>query len=225
MVNSGGLNSGNLAALAGIDQDAAGYRINYSKGEYLRIGNGKETLTTRLIYPVPPSDGSVGIHTCPDTGGGMRLGPFDSWVEEVEYSVDEGIRETMFQAVHPFLPFLEPEDLQPDSAGIHPKVQRRGEPMADYIVCHETEHIFPGADTPADIPLQGNQPGVGDGGERVWGGGGGAGLLRVGLGDSYGPSLARRSRIRPSCSATTFQDGSCWIFLQASSSVKYRYKP
>jgi L-2-hydroxyglutarate oxidase LhgO len=144
VVNSGGLNSGNLAAAAGIDQDAAGYRINYCKGMYFRIGNGKETLTSSLIYPVPPRPGSVGIHTCPDNGGGMRLGPCDVWVDEIEYSVDEQIRTTVHQAVQPFLPFLKPEDLQPDSAGIHPKVQQQGEPMHDYIVCHEVDRGMPG---------------------------------------------------------------------------------
>ncbi len=144
VVNSGGLNSGNIASSAGIDQDAAGYRINYCKGMYFRIGNGKETLTRSLIYPVPPQPGSVGIHTCPDTGGGMRLGPCDVWVDEIEYSVDDRIRTTVHQAVQPFLPFLELEDLQPDTAGIHPKVQGRGEPMRDYIVCHEVDRGMPG---------------------------------------------------------------------------------
>lgn len=144
VVNCGGLNSGHLAEIAGIDQDAADYRIKYNKGMYVRVGNGKETVTSSLIYPVPEQSGSVGVHTCPDTGGGLRLGPCDVWVDEIEYSVDEKIRETIYQAVHPFLPFIELEDLQPDSAGIHPKVQRPGEPMRDYIVCHEVDRGMPG---------------------------------------------------------------------------------
>ncbi len=144
LVNSAGLESGNLAATAGIDQDAAGYRINYCKGIYFRVGRGKEGLTRRLIYPVPPRPGSVGIHTCPDTAGGMRLGPHDTWVDAIDYEVDETERDTMYHAAKPFLPWLEPEDLQPDTAGIHPKVQKPGEPLQDFIVRHESDRGLPG---------------------------------------------------------------------------------
>ncbi len=144
VVNCAGLESGELAAAAGIDQDAAGYRINYCKGMYCRLGNGKEKLTRSLIYPVPTHSGSVGIHTCPDTGGGMRLGPHDVWVDSIEYSVEANLRETVYHAVAPFLPFLEPADLQLDTAGIHPKIQKPGEPLQDYIVQHEVERGLPG---------------------------------------------------------------------------------
>ena len=66
LINSAGLESGNIAALAGINIREAGYRIRLCKGEYFNVGRGKHQLAQRLVYPTPPEPGFVGIHTVPD---------------------------------------------------------------------------------------------------------------------------------------------------------------
>lgn len=139
LVNCAGLESGNISAMLGIDQDKENYRIQYSKGMYFRVTRGIDKFPKMLIYPVPPASGFVGIHTTPDLSGGMRLGPHDAWVDEIEYSVDSSLRQFFFDSVKTFLPTLKIEDLQPEGAGIHPKVQKKGEPMKDWIMRHETE--------------------------------------------------------------------------------------
>ena len=144
VVNAAGLGAPAVAAAAGMDIAAAGYELHYAKGVYFSVSPAKAGLTGSLIYPVPPRPGSVGIHTVPDLGGGMKLGPYDVWVDEVEYSVDPGLRTLFYKSTKPFLPFLEPEDLHPDMAGIHPKVQRPGEPLRDFIVRHEADRGLPG---------------------------------------------------------------------------------
>mgnify|MGYP006284229765 FL=1 len=40
------------------------------------------------------------------------------------------------------MPFLEPEDLHPDQAGIRPKLQKPGDPVRDFIIRHETDRGF-----------------------------------------------------------------------------------
>ena len=90
-----------------------------------------------LIYPVPPAPAAVGIHTTPDMGGGMRLGPYDIWVDKIDYSVDETLKEFFYEAAKPFLPYLDINDIQPDTAGIHPKIQKKGQGMKDFIIRHE----------------------------------------------------------------------------------------
>lgn len=144
LINSAGLNSGNIAAMAGIDIDKAGYHIHYLKGMYFRVGRGKEKMATMLIYPVPPRPGSVGVHTVPELDGGMRLGPYDVWVDQIEYNVDESLRNIFYTEAKSFLPFIELEDLYPDTAGIHPKVQKPDEPMKDFIIAHESQRGLPG---------------------------------------------------------------------------------
>lgn len=144
LINSAGLESGNVAALTGINIDEAGYRIHYCKGEYYSIGSGKHSLAQRLIYPTPPAPGSVGVHTVPDLQGMMKLGPYDYYVDKINYDVDETNKELFYRAAKPFLPFVELEDLRPDTSGIHPKLQKRGEPMKDFVIVHEEKRGLPG---------------------------------------------------------------------------------
>ena len=139
LINCAGLESGTVSAMLGIDIDTAGYRINYCKGMYFRVSGSISRFPGMLIYPVPPAAGFVGIHTTPDLGGGMRLGPYDEWVDTIEYTVDESLRELFFKATVSFLPFLKMEQINPDTAGIHPKVQKQGEPMKDFIIRHEAD--------------------------------------------------------------------------------------
>lgn len=144
LINSAGLSSGNIAELAGIDVDEAGYRINYHKGIYYRVDKKLDKYPRTLIYPVPPEEGSVGVHTCPDTAGGMRLGPHFIWSDALDYSVDDTFGDYFFEAARRYLPFLEREDISPDSAGFMSAVQSPGEPMRDFIIQNEDERGLPG---------------------------------------------------------------------------------
>ena len=144
LINSAGLESGNVAQLAGIDIDKAGCRINYHKGIYFRVMHGFERFPRMLIYPVPPESGSVGIHTCPDLAGGMRIGPHFFWSDEIDYTVDETHLDLFFQTAKQYLPFLKIEDLQPDMAGIMSAIQKPGEDMKDFVIRHEVDKGLPG---------------------------------------------------------------------------------
>jgi len=144
VVNCAGLGSGAVAAMAGIDLDAAGYRIHYRKGMYYRVVRGAERLPSRLVYPVPTEDATVGIHTCPDLAGGMRLGPHDGWSETLDYSVPPDLGDLFFGAVRGFLPGLRREDLEPDMAGFQAKRYGPGEASRDFVIRHEADRGLPG---------------------------------------------------------------------------------
>ncbi|OGU13644.1 MAG: hypothetical protein A2X61_02065 [Ignavibacteria bacterium GWB2_35_12] len=139
LMNCAGLESGNISELAGINQDEAGYRIQLCKGIYFRVKHGIEKFPKMLIYPVPPIHGHVGIHTTPDLGGGMRLGPHFYWTEETDYNVDDSYRENFFNSARQFLPFLKIEDIQPDIAGFYPTRQKPGEGLIDFIIKNESD--------------------------------------------------------------------------------------
>jgi len=53
--------------------------------------------------------------------------------------VDSDHAMDFFNSIKGYLPFLELSDLQPDMAGIRPKLQKPGEPFHDFIICHEKE--------------------------------------------------------------------------------------
>jgi L-2-hydroxyglutarate oxidase LhgO len=144
VVNCAGLESGRVAALAGIDVDEAHYRIHYRKGMYVRVTRNLGALPRRLVYPFPPEDATVGIHTVPDLSGGMRLGPLDVWTDRVEYSVDEGLVDRFCEACAPFLPGLRRPDLAPEGAGIQAKRYGPSEKSRDFVIREESDRGLPG---------------------------------------------------------------------------------
>ncbi len=144
VVNSAGLSSGDMAAMAGFDVDKLNYRISFRKGVYFRVIRKLGRMPEMLIYPVPPEDATVGIHTVPELSGGMRLGPRDEWSGALDYSVDGKLLQEFHEAVHPFLPDLEPEDIAPDMAGFQAKRYGPGEPSRDFVIREESGNGFPG---------------------------------------------------------------------------------
>jgi L-2-hydroxyglutarate oxidase LhgO len=142
LINAAGIGAGEIAHKVGIDQDEAGYRIHWHKGVYYRVMHGIEEMPKALIYPVPPESGSVGIHTCPDLAGGMRLGPHFYWSDELNYDVDDRYREVFFEQASRYLPTLKNSDMRPDMSGIMAAVQKPGESMKDFIIRHEEDKGF-----------------------------------------------------------------------------------
>jgi len=74
----------------------------------------------------------------------MKLGPHDYFVPNIDYSVDETHKQLFYDSVKSFLPFINMQDLEPDTSGIHPKLQRPGEPMKDFVIVHESARGLPG---------------------------------------------------------------------------------
>jgi L-2-hydroxyglutarate oxidase LhgO len=145
LINCAGLYSDRIAQLGGIDINKAGYQLFYCKGEYFSVGNRKNRLIKRLIYPVPqPSSGGLGIHATVDLEGRMRLGPDARYVNEIDYRVDESQRGLFYSSVKAFLPFIEMDDLEPEMAGIRPKLQGPGDDFRDFVIRHEQDRGLPG---------------------------------------------------------------------------------
>jgi L-2-hydroxyglutarate oxidase LhgO len=139
VVNAAGLYSDRIASLAGVDVDARGWRLGWVKGNYFTISPRHDGRVSRLIYPVPPADGSsLGIHLCLDLAGQMRLGPdvetLSSRPRE-DYTVDPRRAGAFFASASTFLPFLEFEDLAPGTCGLRPRFERT---TPDFVLQRET---------------------------------------------------------------------------------------
>ncbi len=148
IVNAAGLTADRIAALAGIDIDQTGYRIYRCKGEYFAVSNHQAQLITRLVFPVSIRElkGS-GIPVIKDLKGRLRLGPDAHYAPAsgLDYSVQPANAGQFLQLVREYLPFLQAGDLQPDLAGIRPRLQVPcGSPPRDFLVCHEEERGLPG---------------------------------------------------------------------------------
>jgi len=138
LINCAGLHSDEVARMVGIDVDEAGYKLHWCKGEYFSVGNSKNKLVSRLIYPVPKAgEGGTGIHVTLDLNERMRLGPNACYVDEIDYSVDSLQKKTFYESAVRFLPFIEYDDLEPEMAGIRAKLQAEGENFRDFVVNYE----------------------------------------------------------------------------------------
>jgi len=143
IVNCAGLNSDKIAQLAGIDIAKSSYKLHYCKGEYFSLDSKYRNLVSRLIYPVPEQAGH-GIHWRQALDGRVLLGPSARYVEAIDYSVDETYKQYFYNSAKRYLPFIELEDLAPESAGIRAKLQGPGDAFRDFVITHEEKAGFPG---------------------------------------------------------------------------------
>jgi L-2-hydroxyglutarate oxidase LhgO len=136
VINAAGLGADLVAQSAGIDIDAAGYRIYPAKGEYFRISPRHRGRLSRLVYPVPSTD-HLGAHAVLGLDGGLKIGPNSIPSALGDYSVDPAHEPDFFRKASRLLPFLQPGDLSPDMAGIRPKLAPLSEPMRDFVIREE----------------------------------------------------------------------------------------
>ncbi|KAA8497664.1 L-2-hydroxyglutarate dehydrogenase, mitochondrial [Porphyridium purpureum] len=158
VINCAGIGAARVAALAGIDVALSQYRLHANKSCWFKWRAKPEDFPKMLVYP-PPSPGCLGIHTTPDCFGGMRLGPYAQWLDErklsidwnapdardayigsnaFDLSVDESLADVFFEKCSPFLPTLKREQLDPDSAAIHPKLQSSTSGFRDWVIQDES---------------------------------------------------------------------------------------
>ncbi len=108
-----------------------------AKGNYFRL-TGRAPFT-RLIYPMPSREG-LGVHISVDFGGQARFGPDVEWVQSFDYAVDPARSASFYAAIRRYWPELPDQSLQPDYAGIRPKIVGPGEPAADFVISDAAHH-------------------------------------------------------------------------------------
>jgi L-2-hydroxyglutarate oxidase LhgO len=158
VVNAAGLGQDTLSVRAGLDVDGLGYRQHPCKGDWFAISDRHRGRIGTLLYPVgSAAGGGLGVHLCLDVGGGMRLGPDWEWIEGPPFDmrVDPSKRDAFWEAGRRLLPWLEPEDLRPDMAGVRAKLVPGPGMFRDFVVAEEGERGLPGWVTVAGIESPG----------------------------------------------------------------------
>jgi L-2-hydroxyglutarate oxidase LhgO len=145
VVNSAGLDADTVAALAGIDVDAVGYRQYFCKGSYFAVASARARLVSRLVYPVP-GHVSLGVHAVVGLEGRLRFGPDAEYLPErrQDYAVDDAKRSAFGASVRQLVPAIQDEDLTPDISGIRPKLQGPGQGFRDFVIAEESARGCPG---------------------------------------------------------------------------------
>ena len=142
VINSAGLGAQPLARRTdGYPQERVP-RLVMARGNY--FGYSGRPVFSRLIYPAPRIDGGLGTHVTLDLAGRMRFGPDVEWIEEENYNVNPARAQSFYASIRRYWPGLPDNSLQPDYAGIRPKLTGPGEPAADFMIEGPQQHGLPG---------------------------------------------------------------------------------
>lgn len=99
---------------------------------------------SRLVYPLPPPGGGLGIHLVLDCMGGAHFGPDLRWIDRIDYGFGSPAQDEFAAAIRRYWPGLDPARLRPAYTGIRPKLSGPGEPAADFMIQGPAGHGVPG---------------------------------------------------------------------------------
>ena len=158
------IQSKNLVNASGLSSDFISYKIdqldkryifpvNFAKGHYFKYS--APNPFNSLVYPLA-DEFSLGIHVGFDLSGQLRFGPDLTWVDSIDFSFDECLKEKFVNSIHRYWPNMDPKKLHPDYVGIRPKIQKNNQAMQDFSILGPEDHGIKGL-----INLQGiESPGV-----------------------------------------------------------------
>lgn len=141
IINCAGLNSDDIAKMAGIDINKNNYNLKYCKGTYFRLRNHNKYNINRPVYPAVGKESvSLGIHLTPDLDRGIRIGPDAEYIKrEIDYNIDHKKKGDFLRDINKIFPEINKEQLQPDTSGIRPKLQGPGQGFRDFVIKEEFE--------------------------------------------------------------------------------------
>ncbi len=138
LINAAGLGAQKIASLIDALDKSLIPELVMAKGCYFSY-SGK-TNFNHLVYPLP-FKGGLGIHLTLDMAGGVKFGPDVEFVEIEEYTVNISIKPKFLEAIRHYFPDIDPSKLNPDYAGIRPKLSKDGK---DFIIQSAREHGIEG---------------------------------------------------------------------------------
>jgi L-2-hydroxyglutarate oxidase LhgO len=142
VVNAAGLQAPALASrFAGLEARHVP-KAYFAKGNYVTLA-GRAPFS-HLIYPVPEAAG-LGVHLTLDLGGQARFGPDVQWVDspgDTQVSPERG--QAFYAEVRRYWPALPDGALQPDYAGIRPKISGPHDAARDFCIQGPQDHGIPG---------------------------------------------------------------------------------
>ena len=135
VINAGGLQAPDLS------QNVPGSpKAHYAIGHYYTYSGAQPFQ--RLVYPTA-EQGGLGVHVTLDLGGQVKFGPDVRWVDAIDYTFDDSLRDEFVAAIRAYYPKLDESRLQPGYTGIRPKIAGPGE-AADFLIRGPKNHAVLG---------------------------------------------------------------------------------
>jgi L-2-hydroxyglutarate oxidase LhgO len=130
IINAAGLYSGIIAGMCGLE----GYEIIPHKGDYY---NTTEEVIRGLVYPVPDSPHSLGIHLTRTLGEETLIGPSAVQVSGKEDYEIKTPREEFEKGALTMIPDFNIHRIYPGYSGNRPKVYYQGELQPDFVILRQ----------------------------------------------------------------------------------------
>jgi L-2-hydroxyglutarate oxidase LhgO len=127
VINAAGLYSDRIAGMCGLE----GYEIIPYKGDYY---NTTEEVIRGLVYPVPDSPHSLGIHLTRTLGEETLIGPSAVQVSHKDDYEIRTPREEFEKGALAMVPDFNIHRIYPGYSGNRPKVHYHGELQADFVI-------------------------------------------------------------------------------------------
>lgn len=127
IINAAGLYSDSIAGMCGL----AGYEIIPHKGDYY---NTTEEVINGLVYPVPDSSQSLGIHLTRTLGEETLIGPSAIRVSNKEDYEIRTPREEFEQGALSLIPDFNIHRIYPGYSGHRPKLYNHGTLQTDFVI-------------------------------------------------------------------------------------------
>lgn len=138
LINAAGLGAQKIARLIDAFDKALAPDLVMAKGGYFSYSG--RTQFKHLVYPLP-FQGGLGIHLTLDMAGGVKFGPDVEFVEHEDYVVSSSLKTKFLEAIRHYFPTVDPEKLNPDYAGIRPKLTHDG---LDFVIQSSSDHDIEG---------------------------------------------------------------------------------
>ncbi|RLC45906.1 MAG: FAD/NAD(P)-binding oxidoreductase [Candidatus Cloacimonadota bacterium] len=133
VINCAGMYSDDVSELVADTE----YKIHPCKGEYY-ITDKVEDLFQRMIYPVPPTNGSsLGIHFTPTIEHNVLIGPSAEYIDEKsDTSNTANAMKNLKTEIYKYIPKLANVDFIRNYAGIRPKLisGKDDKKFADFVI-------------------------------------------------------------------------------------------
>jgi len=127
IINAAGLYSDRIAKMCGLE----GYEIIPYKGDYY---NTTEEVIRGLVYPVPDSPHSLGIHLTRTLGEETLIGPSAIQVSDKEDYEVKTPREEFETGALAMIPDFNIRRIYPGYSGNRPKIYYQGELQTDFVI-------------------------------------------------------------------------------------------
>ena len=127
LINTAGLHSDSIARMCGLE----GYKIVPSKGDYY---NTTEDVIRGLVYPIPDSPHTLGIHLTRTLGEDTLIGPSIVQVSDKEDYEIRTLREEFEKGALAMIPDINIERIYPGYSGNRPKLYYHGELQTDFVI-------------------------------------------------------------------------------------------